>query len=86
MPLVGRGDDDVAKHMAAFRRAAEEAGRDPASLEVSLYACPPDPVLVKRCREAGIARIVFRLPSEGRDGVLRFLDRLDAAKAPARSR
>jgi probable F420-dependent oxidoreductase len=76
LPLVGRGDDDVARHMTAVRRAAEEAGRDPASLEVSLYACPADAELVKRCAEAGISRMVFRAPSEARDGVLRFLDRL----------
>jgi probable F420-dependent oxidoreductase len=85
MPLLGRGDDDVAKHMTAFRRAAEDAGRDPDSLEVSLYACPPDPERVERCAEAGISRVVFRLPSEGRDGVLRFLDRLGDPKDRVRS-
>jgi probable F420-dependent oxidoreductase len=76
IPLRGRGDDDVASHMTAFRRAAEDAGRDPGSLEVTLYACPPDRSLVDRCAEAGVARVVFRLPNEGDDGVLRFLDRL----------
>jgi probable F420-dependent oxidoreductase len=85
IPLLGRGDDDVASHMPAFRRAAEEAGRDPACLEVSVYACPPDPELVKRCQAAGISRMVFRLPSEGSDGVLRFLDRLQTLKDPART-
>jgi probable F420-dependent oxidoreductase len=83
IPLLGRGDDDVAKHMTAFRRAAEDAGRDPDSLEVSVYACPPSPELLSRCAEAGISRMVFRLPGEGRDGVLRFLDRLADVKALA---
>jgi probable F420-dependent oxidoreductase len=86
MPLLGRGDDDIAKHMTAFRRAAEDAGRDPASLEVSVYACPPDPALMSRCAEAGVSRMVFRLPTEGRDGVLRFLDRLGALTAGVRAR
>jgi probable F420-dependent oxidoreductase len=81
MPLLGRGDDDIAKHMTAFRRAAEDAGRDPDSLEVSLYACPPNPELVNRCAEAGISRMVFRAPSEASDGVLRFLDRLGDLRA-----
>jgi probable F420-dependent oxidoreductase len=80
IPLFGRGDDDVAGHMPAFRRAAADAGRDPDSLEVTVYACPPDPDLVKRCAEAGISRMVFRLPSEGSDGVLRWLDRLRQLK------
>jgi alkanesulfonate monooxygenase SsuD/methylene tetrahydromethanopterin reductase-like flavin-dependent oxidoreductase (luciferase family) len=86
MPLLGRGDDDVASHMPAFRRAAEDAGRDPDSLEVTVYACPPDPELARRCAEAGISRMVFRLPSEGSDSVLRFLDRLRDLKELARSR
>ena len=78
MPLRGRGDDDVASHMSAFRRAAVDAGRDPDTMEVTLYACPPDPVLAARCAAAGVARVVFRLPNEGSDDVLRFLDRLAA--------
>ena len=78
MPIRGRGDDDVAKHMAAFREAALEAGRDPASMEVTLYACPPDADLIDRCEEAGVTRLVFRLPNEGKDGALRFLDRIRA--------
>jgi alkanesulfonate monooxygenase SsuD/methylene tetrahydromethanopterin reductase-like flavin-dependent oxidoreductase (luciferase family) len=86
MPLRGRGDDDAASHMAAFRRAAEEAGRDPGSLEVTLYACPPDPELVSRCEEAGLARVAFRLPSEGRDGALRFLDGLADLRDGRRAR
>jgi alkanesulfonate monooxygenase SsuD/methylene tetrahydromethanopterin reductase-like flavin-dependent oxidoreductase (luciferase family) len=85
IPLLGRGDDDVAKHVAAFRRAAEAAGRDPDALEVSVYACPPDAELVERCAQAGISRMVFRAPSEGSDGVLRFLDRLGALRERARS-
>jgi probable F420-dependent oxidoreductase len=85
IPLLGRDDDDVAKHMAAFRRAAAEAGRDPAALEVTLYACPPDPELVKRSADAGISRIVFRLPTEKSDEVLRFLDRVGNSKDRVRS-
>jgi probable F420-dependent oxidoreductase len=85
IPLLGRGDDDVAKHMTAFRRGADAAGRDPDSLEVSVYACPPDPELASRCAAAGVSRMVFRAPSEGRDGVLRFLDGLRGLKDRARS-
>lgn len=84
LPLCGRGDDDVAKHATAVRRAAAEAGRDPESFEVTLYACPPDRELVRRCAEAGISRMVFRLPSEGRDGVLRALDRISALREEVR--
>jgi probable F420-dependent oxidoreductase len=78
MPLLGRGDDDVPRHMASFQEAAANAGRDPASLEVTLYACPPDKALLDRCAAAGVSRAVFRAPSAGGDEVLRFLDRVCA--------
>jgi len=88
IPLAGRGDDEVAQQMPAFRRAAEEAGRDPAALEISLYACPPEPARIDRCAEAGISRVVIRLPNEDRDAALRFLDRVaplvDRARAASR--
>ena len=65
MPLRGRGDDDVAKHMAAFREAAAR-GRAaiPASLEVTLYACPPDAELVDALR--GGRRHAARVPTAER--------------------
>jgi hypothetical protein len=85
IPLLGRGDDDVAKHMTSFRSAAAACGRDPAAMEVSLYACPPDLSLVRRCEDAGVARMVFRLPSEGSSSVLRFLDRLGELREVSRS-
>jgi hypothetical protein len=53
---------------------AEEAGRDPASIEVSVYYTAPDPELLKRLRDGGIARAVFGVPSEPREKVLPILD------------
>ena len=85
IPLFGRGDDDVAAHMPAFRRAAADAGRDPDSLEVTVYACPPDPAIVDRCVAAGVSRVVIRAPTEDDDGVLRFLDRHAALVERVRS-
>jgi probable F420-dependent oxidoreductase len=68
----------AAGKMGEFRKMAEEAGRDPAELEVSVYYCPPDPALLGRAREAGIARAVFGVPPEPRDSVLPLLDRIAA--------
>jgi probable F420-dependent oxidoreductase len=58
-----------------FRKLAADAGRDPASLEVSVYYCPPDPELLAKMRDAGITRAVFGVPSEPRDALLPLLDR-----------
>jgi probable F420-dependent oxidoreductase len=76
IPLLGRGDDDILNHLPAFREAAIEAGRDPDTIEVTIYACPPDKELVQRYADAGISRVVFGVPPANRDIVLGFLDRL----------
>ena len=74
IPLVGRGDDDVVKHLDAFREAAREAGRNPEEIEISVYACPPDKDLVRRYKDAGIQRVVMGVPPADRDVVLQVLD------------
>jgi probable F420-dependent oxidoreductase len=63
------------RRLPDFRKLAEQAGRDPASLEVSVYYTAPDPELLAQMRDAGIARAVFGVPSEPRDKVLPLLDR-----------
>jgi probable F420-dependent oxidoreductase len=51
--------DAYAERIVSFRKMAREAGRDPASLEVSLYGFVPDPGHVKRAQDAGADRVVF---------------------------
>lgn len=72
MPIFGR--DDITEYLPEFRRMAEEAGRDPASLEVSIFGCTPAPEALKKFRDAGITRCVFGLPPADRDKVLPILD------------
>jgi probable F420-dependent oxidoreductase len=74
IPLLGRGDDDMAKHVATLRRAAEEAGRDPESIEVSIYGCPPDRARIDELRDAGVSRVIFFLMPQSRDELLPVLD------------
>jgi probable F420-dependent oxidoreductase len=74
---VGMHNAAVAK-LPEFRRLAEEAGRDPAQLEVSLYAAPTDAATPAQLRAAGLARVVCFVPSSPRDQVLPLLDGLAA--------
>ena len=68
----------------ALHEMARAAGRDPASIEVSIYYCPPEPALLERLRDGGVARAVFGVPSEPRDVVLPLLDRyVEAARRVA---
>lgn len=74
---VGMPEVAAAK-LPEFRRLAEEAGRDPAQLEVSIYAGPTEAGALAKLRDAGIARVVFFVPSEPEAKVLPLLDRLAA--------
>lgn len=74
MPILGRGDQDAVGLAPRFRAMAEAAGRDPASLEISVYGVPPDEDTLRRLRGAGIDRIVFGVPSKGAGDVLPLLD------------
>jgi probable F420-dependent oxidoreductase len=69
------GSGEPEEYMPRFRRMAEEAGRDPRSLTVTLGGAPEDPDRLKRYRDLGIARMNVRLPSAKADEILPVLDR-----------
>ena len=74
IPIGGR-EDDIAVRVPEFRKMAADAGRDPASLEVSVFGINAEEKLVRRYRDAGVDRAVFGLPPTGRDAILPILDR-----------
>ncbi len=61
--------------MPRLRQMAEEAGRDPQSLSVTLGGATEDLDLLKRNRDLGIARMNVRLPPAKADEILPVLDR-----------
>src|SRR5712675_685767 len=63
------------EYVPAFRKMAQEAGRDPASLPVTLGGAPDDPDKLKRFRDLGAARVNVTLMSETKDQLLPMLDR-----------
>ena len=69
------GFRDVAKGLGWFRAAAEQAGRDPDSIPVTMYCfSSPTAETVERYAALGIHRVVFSAPDEA-DKHHRFLDR-----------
>ena len=75
MPIGGRAyTEPVAESMADFRARAEKAGRDPAAVTVSIFGVPPDADKLAGLRDAGVARVVFFVPSAIADTVLPLLD------------
>ena len=69
------GSGSPEEFMPRLREMAEEAGRDPQSLSVTLGGAPEDPDLLKRNRDLGIARMTVRLPPAKADEILPMLDR-----------
>jgi len=66
---------DPAEYMPAFRRMAEEAGRDPQSLPVTIGGAPEDVAGLQRLRDLGAVRVNVTLPAEGADQIIPILDR-----------
>ncbi|HLF76196.1 MAG TPA: LLM class F420-dependent oxidoreductase [Dehalococcoidia bacterium] len=59
-----------------LRRRAEAAGRDPASISVTVYFCPPDREVIDSLARIGVDRVVFALPSAEPPRVIDTLDNL----------
>jgi probable F420-dependent oxidoreductase len=57
-----------------LRAAAEAAGRDPASLSITVFGAPADAAGLAPYREAGIERVLLAVPDRSRDEILRVLD------------
>jgi probable F420-dependent oxidoreductase len=77
IPLAGGARyGDPLDYLPRFYRMAEEAGRDPQSLSVTVGGAPEDPDLLKRYRDLGVARVNFPVPPAKRDEILPVLDRL----------
>jgi len=75
IPIGGRAySEPIAESFADFRARAEKAGRDPATLTVTIFGVAPDEPRVAALRDAGVTRAVFFVPSATRDVVLPLLD------------
>jgi probable F420-dependent oxidoreductase len=72
-PAAGSGGPE--EFMPRFRQMAEQAGRDPALLSVTLGNAPEDLGLLRRNRDLGVARMTVRLPPAGEGEILPILDR-----------
>ncbi len=74
MPIGIR--DEVIEHIPQMRAMAEEAGRDPDSLSITIFGTMPDKDAIARYEDAGAERCIFFLPSKGADDVLPMMDKL----------
>ena len=66
---------DAKENMARLARVAEEGGRDPSELSVSVFGAPGDKATLDGYAEAGVTRALLTLPSEPRDQIMALLDK-----------
>ena len=66
---------DVSEHLPQFRKMAADAGRDPASLPVSVFGAPESLDRLLNYRDQGVARAIVALPSAKSGDILPVLDR-----------
>lgn len=74
MPIGIRMSDPKAK-IETLRRRAEEAGRDPQSISISIFGVKPDSAALDALKEIAINRAIFMLPAAERDEVMPLLDK-----------
>ena len=68
--------EEVAAGRAKLDELATVAGRDPASIPISVFGQQPDPGLVERLFDAGAERVTVRLPVAGEEESLVELERM----------
>ena len=78
MPISAR--PSLEKRLAVMRQAAEEHGRDPATLSVTVMGAVEDPAGLANLGDEGVDRAVLTVWTEDPDDVLREFDRLAAIK------
>jgi probable F420-dependent oxidoreductase len=72
IPIPGRGALTLGAGTIRLRELAEERGRPP--LPVTVFGARPDPEIIAHYAEAGVDRVLFRLPSVGTAEALTLLD------------
>lgn len=71
---ISRPGRNPAERIPELHQQARAAGRDPASVPVSIFFARPDAAALAGLRAAGVSRAIFGLPSEGREKILPMLD------------
>ena len=76
MPIQGRAAEgpDLPEKIAILKQRATDAGRDPASISISVFAAQPTQENISRLGEAGVERVVFSLPAADKETVLPLID------------
>lgn len=71
---IGLRAPSLVENIRELNRRAEQSGRDPKTISITIFGSPADEKAVELYRDAGVERITFGLPPAPRDTVLPLLD------------
>ena len=71
---IGYRLEGLAGKIADLRRRAEDAGRDPDSITITVFGAKPERAALDELAAAGVERAIFMLPAAGRDTVMPLVD------------
>ena len=76
MPISARPAQgpSLREKIAMLKRQAEDSGRDPDSIQITVFGTRPDADIIQRLEDDGVERVIFTLPSEEKDQVLPLID------------
>ena len=75
--MIGlRGGFDVVQGVERLRRMATEKGRNPSTLTTIVFGAANDAKVLEGYEKAGIQSALLAVPDEGRDEILRYLDKI----------
>lgn len=77
IPQAARGMyKEIADMIPEFRKMATEAGRDPATIAITVWFPRKDPEVLKRYIDLGVERVVFNLESEAANTIIPAADEI----------
>ena len=72
---IGIRTTDIAARIGSLRQRVQDAGRDPDSINVTVFGAKPERAALDELEAAGVYRVLFSLPPEGREQTLPRLDK-----------
>jgi len=66
--------ENLSKQISDLRHQAEQAGRDPKSISITVFWGRSDQAAIEGYKKAGAERVIFLLPPESRDQVMPKID------------
>jgi probable F420-dependent oxidoreductase len=75
---IGVRSPNLPEKIVELRRRAEDAGRDPQQITVSVFGAKPDRAAIDGLASAGVGRVIFMVPAADRETVLPLIDKYAA--------